>query len=116
MGDYHTSTIWAALADNSVDIVFDNYGAPGTADAAMPALRTGGAFIFLPGKDGDLSKHPKEGVKQMNFGIIDASRHEDLDALKIIVDGGHLRAILQNTVPLEEIVTALKMSSTGHTV
>jgi len=114
--DYHTSTIWAALTNDSVDVVFDNYGAPGTADAAMPALRTGGAFIFLPGKDGDLSKHPKAGVKQMSFGIVDASPHEDLDALKIIADGGHLRANLEKSVPLEEIVTALNMSSTGHTV
>lgn len=114
--DYHTSTIWAELANNSVDVVYDNYGAPGTADAAMPSLRTGGSFIFLPGKGGDLSKHPKEGVKQMSFGIVDPSHYEDLDALKVIVDGGHLKAIIQKSFPLEEIVTALNMSFAGHTV
>lgn len=32
----------------------------GTADLAMPSLRSdGGVFIFLPGKGGDISKHPK---------------------------------------------------------
>jgi NADPH:quinone reductase-like Zn-dependent oxidoreductase len=114
--DYHTSTIWAALADNSVDVVYDNYGAPGTADAAMASLRTGGSFIFLPGKGGDLSKHPKEGVKQMTLGIVDPSHYEDLDVLKTVVDKGQLKAIIQKSYPLEEIVTALNVSAAGHTV
>jgi len=114
--DYHTSTIWAKLANDSVNVVYDNYGAPGTADASMPSLRTGGSFIFLPGKGGDLSKHPKQGVKQMSFGVVNASHYKDLDALKLIVDGGHLKAQIQKSFPLEEIVMALKMSQSGHTV
>jgi len=114
--DYHTSTIWQELANNSVDVVYDNYGAPGTADAAMPSLRAGGYFVFLPGKSGDVSKHPKEGVKQMSFGIVDPSHHEDLDALKTLADGGQLKAIVEKTFPVEDIVKALNMSAGGHTV
>ena len=44
-------------------------GAAGTADKAMRTIRNGGVFIFLPGKDGGgVSKHPKAGVKQINYG------------------------------------------------
>eukprot|EP00656_Telonema_subtile_P023251 TRINITY_DN2462_c0_g1_i3.p1 TRINITY_DN2462_c0_g1~~TRINITY_DN2462_c0_g1_i3.p1 ORF type:complete len:287 (-),score=56.44 TRINITY_DN2462_c0_g1_i3:500-1360(-) len=54
--DYHQSTLWAALQDNSIDVVYDNYGAPRTADAAMASLKPGGSFVFLPGKGASLSK------------------------------------------------------------
>lgn len=50
--DYHQQDVFDALPDDSVDIVYDNYGAPGTADKAMSKLRQGGVFIFLPGKGG----------------------------------------------------------------
>merc|ERR1719272_367 len=92
--DYHTSKIWDVLPANSVDFVFDNFGAPGTADAAMDSLRAGGAFLFLPGRGGDVSKNPKKSVKQFNFGIVDPSRYECLDALKDLVDAGHLASPL----------------------
>ena len=68
--DYRTQDIFSALQNDTVDVVYDNYGAPGTADLAMPKLRAGGTFIFLPGKNGALSKHPKEGVKQINYGLM----------------------------------------------
>jgi len=114
--DYHKSTIWKELAEDSVDVVYDNYGAPGTADEAMPSLRSGGAFVFLPGKGGDISKHPKAGVKQINYGLCDSSKHEDLDALKAIVDGGNLKAVVQQTFNLDDIVKALDTSFAGHVV
>merc|ERR1712039_755649 len=114
--DYHTTTIWDQLPENSVDIVYDNYGAAGTADSAMPALRSGGVFIFLPGKGGAVSKHPKEGVKQINYGLCDSSKHEDLDALKAIADAGHLKAVVDQTFPLDDIVKAQNTSFSGHVV
>lgn len=113
--DYHKGTIWDALPENSVDVVYDNYGAGGTADAAMMSIKPGGAFVFLPGKDGALSKHPKEGVKQLNFGVVDASSHTDLDATRALVDKG-LKAVVQQTFALEDIVQALKSISGGHVV
>ena len=36
------------LPDNSVDIVYDNYGAEGTADKAMRVLRSGGVYLLMP--------------------------------------------------------------------
>ena len=32
--DYHDSTLWAALKNNSIDVVYDNYGAAGLAGDA----------------------------------------------------------------------------------
>jgi hypothetical protein len=114
--DYHKTTIWEQLGENSVDVVYDNYGAPGTADAAMPSIRSGGAFVFLPGKGGALSKHPKAGVKQINYGLCDSSNHEDLDALTSTVDAGKLKAVVQRTFALDDIVKALNASFAGHVV
>jgi NADPH:quinone reductase-like Zn-dependent oxidoreductase len=111
--DYHKGTIWDTLEENSVDVVYDNFGAPGTADAAMKALRPGGVFVFLPGKGGDISKNPKAGVKQINFGLCDASKHEDLDVLQRLADGG-LKAVVSESFALQEIVKAWDAGLTGH--
>ena len=52
-------------------VVYDNYGAKGTADKAMPKIKPGGTYLLLPGGEGGaLSKHPKPGVKQVNFGLM----------------------------------------------
>merc|ERR1711959_567825 len=47
--DYHKQKLSDALPTDSVDIVFDNFGAKGTADEMMHAIRSGGAFVVLPG-------------------------------------------------------------------
>eukprot|EP00445_Apocalathium_hangoei_P071312 CAMPEP_0204133260 /NCGR_PEP_ID=MMETSP0361-20130328/14994_1 /ASSEMBLY_ACC=CAM_ASM_000343 /TAXON_ID=268821 /ORGANISM="Scrippsiella Hangoei, Strain SHTV-5" /LENGTH=398 /DNA_ID=CAMNT_0051086285 /DNA_START=50 /DNA_END=1243 /DNA_ORIENTATION=- len=114
--DYHKGTIWDALAENSVDVVYDNYGAPGTADAAMKSLRPGGVFVFLPGKDGGNAKHPKAGVKEINYGLCDSSKHEDLDELKMLADAGKLKAVIGQSFKLKDIVNAFNMSLAGHAV
>merc|ERR1712070_1020873 len=116
MGDYHKTTIWKELEDDSVDFVYDNYGAPGTADLAMPSLKSGGVFEYLPGKGGGISKKPKSGVSQINYGLCDSSKHEDLDALKAIADVGDLRAVVKQSFPLEDILGALNASFSGHAV
>ena len=97
--NYKSESLWDAVPDNSVDVVYDNYGAPGTADIAMPKIRTGGVFLFLPGKGGSLSKHPKKGVKQINFGLCDSSKHEDLDELRELVESSKLRPHLDTRTP-----------------
>jgi len=114
--DYHKTTIWKELKEDTVDFVYDNYGGVGTADAAMPSLRSGGVFVLVPGKGGALSKNPKAGVTQINYGLCDASKHEDLDALKAIADLGHLKAVVQQSFPLEDIHGALDASFSGHAV
>jgi len=114
--DYHKTTIWKELKEDSVDFVYDNYGAAATADAAMPSLRSGGVFLLVPGKGGALSKNPKAGVNQIMYGLCDSSKHEDLDALKAIADLGHLKAVVQQSFPLEDIHGALGASFSGHAI
>jgi len=114
--DYHKTTVWKELEDNSVDFVLDNFGAPGTADLAMPSLRSGGVFEYVPGKGGAASKKPKDGVTQINFGLCDSSKHEDLDALKAIADVGHLKAVVKESFALEDIIGALNASFSGHAI
>ena len=107
------ANVFATVAADSVDVVYDNYGGAGTADQAMPALRQGGAFVFLPGNGGALSKHPKKGVKQINFGFVDSTKYADLDTLKVLADGGKLKPHLQAVFPMAELVAAFNLSMSG---
>ena len=64
--DFRQTTIFAGLKDNSVDVVYDNFGSKGNADAAMRVLRPGGFFIAV---QGSLSGHPKAGVTQKKVDL-----------------------------------------------
>ena len=108
--------LWQAAGVDQVSYVYDNYGAPGTADLAMGSMRSGGVFLFLPGKGAAVSKHPKAGVKQINFGLCDSSNHEDLDELKALVDGGKLAARVTRTFPLEQTIDAFRESYAGKAI
>jgi 2-methylene-furan-3-one reductase len=112
--DYTQSDIFDNLADDSVDIVYDNYGAAGTADKALRVLRTGGVFIYLPGKGGSLSNQTKEGVTQIDYGLTDSSNHSTLDVVRDMVDAGQLRGFVQQSFPLENVVEAFEMSMSGE--
>ena len=108
--------LWQAAGVDDVDFVYDNFGAKGTADLAMPSLRVGGIFLWLPGKDGAASKHPKPGVQQINYGLCDATKYEDLDALASLVDAGSLEARVSRSYPLEQVVAAFNASYAGGVV
>jgi len=69
----------------------------------MASLKAGGTFIFLPGKDGSLSKHPKKDVKQINYGLLAGSTTKDLDTLKTLVEEGKLFAHVEKEYGLDEI-------------
>lgn len=115
--DYKVQDIADALPDDSVDIFVDNYGAKGTADKAMHAIRAGGVYLVLPGGNGGtISKHPKAGVTQINYGLTDASKHEQLDVLKGFFDAGKLVAHLNTLYPLEQTAAAFAESKAGHVV
>ena len=91
--DYRLHGIFDQLEDDSVDAVFDNYAGAGTADLAMRKLRAGGTYLLLPhgGCLGNLSAHPKPGVKQIDFGDVDQKRVSTLDVLANWFDAGKLR-------------------------
>jgi NADPH:quinone reductase-like Zn-dependent oxidoreductase len=111
--DYTQEDIFDALPDDSVDIVYDNYGAPGTADKAMRVLRSGGVFIYLPGKGGSLSNQTKAGVTQIDYGLTDSSDHATLDMLYNMVEAGQLHGYVQESYDLKNIVDAFDMSYSG---
>mmetsp|Transcript_18140 Transcript_18140/g.37231 ORF Transcript_18140/g.37231 Transcript_18140/m.37231 type:complete len:361 (+) Transcript_18140:690-1772(+) len=112
--DYTLEDVFDGLEDNSVDVVYDNYGAPGTADKALPKLRSGGVFIFLPGKGGALSNATKDGVTQINYGLADSSNHTTLDALAGMVDEGMLRGHVQQDFTLATVIDAFGASFAGN--
>ena len=121
--DYTAHSLWDVLDADSVDVVYDNYGAPGTADLAMPSLRgsaSAGAnstFIFLPGKGGALSKHPKPGVRQVNYGLF-TSAPSTYAALSAMVEAGTLHTVVQRRFALsaENIEAAFRLQAAGHVV
>merc|ERR1712151_195439 len=114
--DYHKSSIWDTLEDNSVDFVLDNFNAPGTADLAMRVIRPGGVFLYIPGHGGGAAKHPKQGVKEVNFVLTDSSHYKDLDAMKSLSDAGNLKAVVVESYKLQDITKAMDASSKGHAV
>lgn len=104
--DYHKQDLFDVLGDDSMDVVFDNIGAAGTADKAMPSIRPGGTFMLLTGGGkGKLSKHPKRGVTQIESGIFNPSG-EALDALAGWFDSGALRPHTFQTFGLPEVPAA----------
>jgi len=112
--NYHKTTIWDYLDNNTVDIVYDNYGAPGTADLAMPKMKSGGVFIYLPGKGGGKAKNPRSDVKEINYGLCDSSKHDDLDILGEFISNGTLKANVDQWFELDTIKSAFNASIAGH--
>jgi len=113
--DYSKQDLFDALPDNSVDIVYDNYGAKGTADKAMHAIRTGGVYLVMDtGGGGTISKHPKPGVTQIAFGLADLSDHtKGLDVLKSLFEAGKLKPHTQETVTLSKVPYAFNIDTSG---
>ena len=115
--DYKVKEIFDALPDDSVDIVIDNYGAQGTADKAMRTIRAGGVYLILPGGNGGtVSKHPKAGVKQINFGYTSSSDHGNLDIMKDAFDAGKLVAHVFAAFNLEAAAQAFALNKAGNVV
>eukprot|EP01062_Namystynia_karyoxenos_P014359 TRINITY_DN1516_c0_g2_i1.p2 TRINITY_DN1516_c0_g2~~TRINITY_DN1516_c0_g2_i1.p2 ORF type:complete len:374 (+),score=134.79 TRINITY_DN1516_c0_g2_i1:81-1124(+) len=112
--DYTKQDLFDALPDNSVDIVYDNYGAPGTADKAMPKIRTGGVFLVLEGgHHGGISKHPKPGVKQVPFGLADGAHHKWLDAAGELFSPGAIKPHTEHVYTFEQVAAAWTESYQG---
>eukprot|EP00756_Hemistasia_phaeocysticola_P014668 Hpha_TRINITY_DN15350_c3_g2::TRINITY_DN15350_c3_g2_i1::g.88831::m.88831 len=112
--DYKKQEIFDALPNNSVDIVFDNFGAKGTADKAMHAIRPGGVYLVLFGGGlGKISKNPKPGVEQITFRLVNMSSHEPLDTLAGLFEEGKLKPHTQHIYGLDQIRQAFNASWNG---
>jgi len=106
--DYRSQELFDALPDDSVDIVYDNFGKPGTADRAMRTIRNGGLFLLLTGElNGDLSKHPKAGVRQARFNQMNSSDDQaGIDALARLFDAGALKPYTFHSYNLADVPKA----------
>eukprot|EP00656_Telonema_subtile_P000690 TRINITY_DN1032_c0_g2_i3.p1 TRINITY_DN1032_c0_g2~~TRINITY_DN1032_c0_g2_i3.p1 ORF type:complete len:377 (+),score=81.79 TRINITY_DN1032_c0_g2_i3:142-1272(+) len=121
--DYHSQNVFDALPDDSVDIVYDNYGADGTADKAMRTLRAGGSYLLLPHGDCFMNKtqgppclaaHPKPGVRQLNYDTgADFGTNElvGLDELKGLFESGDLSAHIDRGFSLAQAAQAFNYSA-----
>jgi len=126
--DYHEQDIFDYLADDSVDIVYDNYGTEGTGDRAMHAIRKGGAYLLLPNGGCFTNRsqaypcvaaNPKEGVANIN--VVTASYFSDpakvtqsLDELKGFFEGGVIEPRIERQYALEEARAAYAEINKGH--
>jgi len=107
--------VFAKLDDNSVDVVWDNYGEKGTADTAMRVLKSGGVYIILPGGGGGtISKNPKAGVHQIDFGYTTSDNYKVLDQLKVHFESGKLVPHVYQQVSYENAAAAFALSKTGE--
>ena len=75
---------------------------------------------FVSAREGGaLSKHPRKGVTQINYGLTDSSKYTDLDELRHLVDredGDGLQSHIQETFSLAEAARALNVSMGGRVV
>jgi len=128
--DYHNQNIFDYLSNDSVDIVYDNFGKAGTGDKAMHAIRTGGAYVMLPNGDGNcffsqsqkypcVAAHPKEGVANIN--VITGNFFKDpsqvlaaLNELKGFIDAGQIEARVMQQFSLEDTRAAYAKVAEGH--
>eukprot|EP00912_Choanoflagellata_sp_UC4_P000785 UC4_evm1s494 len=114
--DYKKQIIWSILHDNSIDVVYDNYGGKGTADLAMPKMHVPGIFLLLPGgQNGQLSKHPKEGVKQIKFGLMKPNL-SSLNSIRDLFEQEKLFPHVYRTFSFDNVSEAFALSVTGTVV
>lgn len=77
----------------------------------MVVIRPGGAFVSLAHAT---STHPKANVSQFTL-ICDHERHDDLDALKAVIEAGKIKAHIHQSFALPDLVKAFELSA-GHGV
>ena len=121
--DYKVQDIFEALSANTVDIVYDNYGAEGSADKAMKVLRPGGVYLLMP--HGEcfekktqgppcLSANPKPGVRQLNYVTgpdFEAHGLAALDELASLFSKGQLSTHIDRIYALESAANAFNYSA-----
>jgi len=126
--DYHEQDLFDFLSEDSVDIVYDNYGTEGTGDRAMPAIRKGGAYLMLPhgGCFSNKSQaypctaaNPKDGVANINVITSDyfsdpAKVLPSLDELKGFFEAGKIQTRVMQEFKLEETRAAFVAVAEGH--
>ena len=121
--DYKTVDLFDAVADDSVDIVYDNYGGDGTPAKAMKALRSGGSYLLVPHGACFVSKvqsypclalKPKAGVTQLNYDTgpdFDKYSVQGLDEIASMVRAKQIVPHVDRTFALSDSALAFNYSS-----
>lgn len=129
--DYHRASLWDVLPADSVHLVWDNYGADGTATLALPSLRAGGYYLsmavghFAPWQAGGsaastinlptLPPVSKPGVTASGLSQRSASIEEGLELMNTLMVDGKLKPIVGARFPLTDVPGAFAQSINGHT-
>jgi len=111
--NYHSSNWWEVVADESVDVIYDTVGQPGTGDRAMKKIKPGGYYVTITGS---LPTKPRRDVHSNKF-INSATNLDNIDlleALRDLVEQDRLRMPARKAYPLSEIVAAFGESAKGH--
>ncbi|KAL1525681.1 hypothetical protein AB1Y20_020531 [Prymnesium parvum] len=117
--DYHRFDWWdeSVLADQSVDVVYDTVGQPGTGERAIRKLRAGGAYVTITGALAPLPLPPN--ISQAFFINSDTNlgSADLLEELAQLFDAGKLVAPrLDSVFPLRNISAGFARVATRHTV
>lgn len=108
--DFTKASLWDVLPEDSVDVIYDNYGED--ADSEMGALRAGGVLVMIQGK---LAKKAKAGTKQYKI-LASTKTHVELDAMKAWAEAGTLKPTVQQGFPLEQVGQAYATDAAGGVV
>eukprot|EP00937_MAST-01D_sp_MAST-1D-sp2_P006832 g6832.t1 len=109
--DYTAGDVFSQLADDSMDVVYDNYGAAGNSDKAQRVLRSGGTLVMIQGFK--KPAHPKAGVKSYNV-LCRIDGHAELDQMASWAAQGKLKVSVQEQIPFEAIGRAYETNAAGH--
>jgi NADPH:quinone reductase-like Zn-dependent oxidoreductase len=110
--DYTTSDYTSA--DAPYDFILD-MAAYRPLLAARRALARGGRYMVLGGPVHRFFSTPLLGLlllpfgrKRMGMPMWEANRREDMEALRVLAEEGHLRPIITRTVPLAEVPDGMR--------
>jgi NADPH:quinone reductase-like Zn-dependent oxidoreductase len=95
---------------HDVDVAFDTVGAP-TLAASLRAVKRGGTLITIAGQP-SVEQAQERGVLVTSFSARVSS--ELLQTFARLIEEGHVKVVLETTLPLSEAAKAHERSQSGH--
>lgn len=113
--DYSKQQWQDVVGSRTVDFVYDAVGLKGTGDLAYDTLKDGGHFatVLPSGVASDSTARMRPSVKQLAVGGWPKD-YTQLDILRTLADGGHLRPHIDRTFTIAELAKAFNASMAGH--
>lgn len=109
--DYHKESLYDAVPDRSVDLVYDNLGLTKDVAKAMAKLKSpGGVFISIVDSTWNGTKHPPPGVRQLHYSVWSAHERatyvSKLTTLKQWVEAGDILVEFNRSYGFDHIKNA----------